>query len=321
MSVPVLLIIFNRPSLTRRTLQAIAAAGPERLLVAADGPRHDADVAACEAARDVVREAALPCPLDLDFAEANLGCGVRVHTAISWALAEHESVVVVEDDCLMHPGFLDYCRAMLVRYRDDERVMHVSGNNFLPPSHRLDAGASYHFSKYTHAWGWATWRRAWRHFDHSLARWPEEKANGLIERWCPDAYEQRYWHDIFDAMYQGRPDVWDYHWMFACWANGGLSAIPRVNQVSNVGSGPDATHTTGPGPYFDLPTGELGALEHPQKVVANAHADAWIFDHNFGGRAMRAADSPLAVARRQLRFLAPPWRAARRAYARLFPGS
>jgi hypothetical protein len=308
-TVPVLLIVFNRPDLTRRALEALAAAGPDLLMVAADGPRHSGEAELCARARRVVDEAVQPCPVEKDYADANLGCGIRVHTAIDWALSRHDSVIVLEDDCIAAPSFLAYCRELLAHYRDDPRVMHVSGNSFRP--HRPAGTYSYHFSKYTHAWGWATWRRAWRHFDHGMRRWPELKRAGLVERWCDERHEQRYWHDVFDRMHRGAPDVWDYQWMFACWAHGGLTAIPRVNLVSNVGTGPDATHTKGPGPYFGLPTGSIGDIAHPPDVVRDEAADARIFDHNFGGRALRDADSLPARLRRRLHFLAPPYRAAR----------
>lgn len=317
MTVPVLVIVFNRPELTRRCLEAVAASSPERVLVAADGPRDEPEAALCARTREVVDDAGFSCPVDRHYADVNLGCGIRVHTAIDWALSRHESVIVLEDDCIAAPTFFGYCRELLAHHRNDERVMHVSGNNFQPRQPTGEHG--YYFSKYTHAWGWATWRRAWRHFDHAMARWPELKASGLVERWCTDRYERRYWHAVFDRVHRGAPDVWDYQWMFACWANGGLAAIPRVNQVSNVGTGPDATHTREPGPYFGLPTPALGEIRHPAEVAADAEADARIFDRNFGGRAMREAGAPGRRLRRRLRFLAPAWRATRSLCARMRP--
>jgi len=308
MSAPVLLIIYKRPDLTRRALAAIAAARPPRIFVAADGPRTAAEAAACNAARAAVDEVA---GIDVvkNFADQNLGCGVRVHTAITWALAQTEEIIILEDDCLPNASFFRFCNELLARYRDDERVMHVSGDNFVG---RANSGPyGYYFSKYTHASGWATWRRAWRHFDWTMARWPELKAAGMVEAWCGDPYERRYWTEMFDRLHHGDREVWDLQWNFACWSQGGVAALPSVNLVVNDGWGPDATHTK---TALSWPASEeLGAIEHPPYVVRNVAADAITFDRNFGGAAMREADSPRARFRRAIAPLLRPARALRRA--------
>ena len=187
-------------------------------------------------------------------------------------------------------SFFRFCNELLAAYRDDERVMHVSGDNFVG---RANSGPyGYYFSKYTHASGWATWRRAWRHFGWTMSRWPELKAAGMVEAWCADPYERRYWSAMFDRLHHGDREVWDLQWNFACWSQGGLAVLPAVNLVLNDGWGPDATHTKTP---LTWPAAEeLGAIEHPPYVVRNAAADAITFDRNFGGAEMRAYDSPSA---------------------------
>lgn len=298
MSVPVLLIIFNRPELTRRTLEAIACAGPRTLLVAADGPRSSEERDLCERTREVISDVDWGCEIRKDYSEKNLRCGVRVYTAIDWALSQYEEVIVLEDDCVPSPSFFGYCAELLEYYRDDERIMHISGNNFQPtqPTTRY----SYYFSKYTHAWGWATWRRAWRHFDWSLRRWPEFKRAGLIQCWCDDPYEQRYWATIFDDMHKGARDVWDYQWNFACWAQFGLVILPCVNLVSNIGVGSSATHTKDLSPYLGLEASEIQSIEHPPYVFRNYEADAYTFANNFGGAAMKRPVSWRTKIRRTL---------------------
>jgi hypothetical protein len=296
MKTPVLVIIFKRPEMTRRVLEAVAAVRPPLILVAADGPRGAFEADQCAAARRVLDEIEFPCEVRTNFADANLGCGIRVHTAITWALEQVEEVVILEDDTLPNASFFRFCDELLARYRDDERVMHISGNNFVGAASKTPY--SYYFSKYTHASGWATWRRAWRHFDWSVARWPEADAAGLLEATGADAYEARYWREIFERIHKGAPDIWDYQWNFAVWSNSGLAILPSVNLVWNDGWGPDATHTQAPMAWPE--TRELGEIRHPSFVFRNVAADAYQFDINFGGAALRAMDSPQARLRRKL---------------------
>lgn len=310
MNAPVLLIIYKRAERARRALAKIVAAKPPRIFIAADGPRSAAEEEACRATRAVVAEFGSASEIITDFAGENLGCGMRVHSAISWAFTQTEELVVLEDDCDPSASFFRYCDEMLAHYRDDERVMHVSGDNFVGRS--AAAPYSYYFSKYTHASGWATWRRAWRHFDWAIARWPELKARGIIETWHSDPYEQRYWMAIYDRLHEGDREVWDLQWNLACWSQSGLVAMPAVNLVVNDGWGPDATHTN---TQFEWPpAGELESpLVHPPWIVRNARADAITFDRNFEGAAMKAADSPRARFRRRISPLLGPARMLKRA--------
>jgi len=315
MSTPVLLIIFKRAELTRRALKAIAVARPPRLLVAADGPRGDFEAAAVAETRAVLEEFDWQCEVVTNFSDTNLGCGVRMYTAIDWAFSLEPEVIILEDDCLPNASFFRFCDELLARYRDDERVMHISGDNFVGP--KLSGPYSYYFSKYTHAWGWASWRRAWRHFDWAMTAWPEAKAAGLLETWCDDPYERAYWTKIWDRMHEGAPDVWDYQWNFACWRQSGLVVLPAVNLVSNEGCGADATHTKDATEFLGRETFELQTIAHPPHVFRNAEADAATFDRNFGGAWLKSMDTPRARFRRHISPYLGPLRFMKRTLKRI----
>lgn len=308
---PVLLIIYKRPDHTRRALELIARARPPLLFVAADGPRTQAEAAACTATRALVEE--YPGQVVTNFSETNLGCGVRVHTAISWAFESAERLLILEDDCAPSPSFFRFCNTLLERFADDERVMHVSGDNFAGEEHAR--GYGYYFSKYTHASGWATWRRAWRHFDWSLQGCDTAVRDGLIEQWHADPYERRYWREQFERLKGGDREIWDLQWNFSCWAQNGLAVLPARNLVENDGWGPDATHSKAPIPW--PAARELEEISDPPCMVRNLEAESLTFDRNFGGAAMKAQDSPRARLRRRIAPLLGPARAARSAWRQL----
>ena len=182
---PVLIIIFNRPDTTRRVFAEIAKARPATLLIAADGPRVDRpeDLDRCAAARRVVEQVDWDCDVRAHYSDVNLGCGRGPATAITWAFEQVQEAIVVEDDCLPHPTFFRFCDELLERYREREQVMHICGNSlrwFSDDDTRSAerAGTTERLS-YWFSWhnvcggGWATWRRAWRHFDLEVKLWPE----------------------------------------------------------------------------------------------------------------------------------------------------
>ena len=104
--------------------------------------------------------------------------------------------------------------------------------------------------------------------------WPEFRDGGRLMDVFGRRVSQAYWTRILDETYDGRFVTWDYQWMLASWVNSGLTVIPRVNLVANLGFDPRATHTTAPTPYANLPAGRLEfPLDHPPCVLADAAAD------------------------------------------------
>ena len=177
-SVPVLFLIFNRPDTTALVMEAIRAARPARLYVAADGPRPGCpgDAERCAEARRVVTAVDWPCQVKTLFRETNLGCRKAVSSAIDWLFACEEEGIILEDDCVPTSDFFSFCGELLERFRDDKQIMAICGSCYAEaePNYR----ASYYFSYYADPWGWATWRRAWRLYDGDLSRWPAFKARG-----------------------------------------------------------------------------------------------------------------------------------------------
>src|SRR5215831_13781675 len=162
---PVALFVFNRPKLTATVYERIRAARPRRLLVVADGPRpfRPEDRQLCRATRQIVSAPDWACELLTNFADENLGCGRRMSSGLDWVFQQCSEAIILEDDCVPCESFFSFCSEMLNRYREDARIMHVSGNNF--QDGRTRGRGSYFFSRYTLSWGWATWRRAWSHYD------------------------------------------------------------------------------------------------------------------------------------------------------------
>jgi hypothetical protein len=281
--VPVLLIVYRRPELTAQVLGAIAHARPRRLFVAADGPRSAAEAAECAAARAAATAVTWPCEVKTDFAASNLGCRARVDSALDWFFTECESGIVLEDDCLPAPDFFRFCQVLLERYRDDARVMHISGETYREGPR---PESSYYFSKYALIWGWATWRRAWRLGDPRMRTWPQVSRDASRLALFDSDDEQSYWQGAFQQMYDGRLATWDYAWMYACLTQG-LSVHPAVNLVRNIGTPVGATHMT-ENPFITRPVGELESeLRHPAWMVRDRQADMDTFDQRFVGSVLK----------------------------------
>jgi hypothetical protein len=280
---PIAYIIFNRPRHTQQTFAAIRAQRPATLLIVADGPRpgHPTDAQNCAETQAIVEQIDWPCKVLRNYSDVNLGCKRRVSSGLDWVFEQVETAIILEDDCIPHEDFFPYCDALLERYATDERVWVVTGNNFQRGKKRGDA--AYYFSKFNHCWGWATWRRAWQHYRVDMPFWPEWQATTDWQKKLPDPVERKIWSNLLDRVKGGEIDTWDYQWTACVWYYGGLTATPNVNLVTNIGFGPDATHTVSAGDQEGLPIYPLGPLTHPKVVQQDRAADRLILNHNFGG--------------------------------------
>ncbi len=248
----ILLLIFNRPETTEAVFNSIRSVRPKHLYVAADGPRsgNEADSRRCEEARRIATSVDWPCAAQTLFRDENLGAGPGVASAITWFFDQETEGIILEDDCVPHPSFYRFCEELLSYYRDDPSVMHISGDNFQLGRRR--GPASYYFSRFTHNWGWASWNRAWKHYDFELI--PEED----------------------------RRHIWDAQWQLSVERNRGLSALPNLNLVQNIGFGGEATHTKSLERISFLAAHEMTfPLVHPSSRAIDAQADRFTYYTHF----------------------------------------
>lgn len=243
MLTPVVFLVFNRPDTTKKIFEAIRQAQPKKLLVVADGARLEqpGEVERCTEVRSLINTVDWECDVLTNYSETNLGCKQRVSSGLDWAFSLVEEAIILEDDCLPDPSFFRFCEEMLEMYRHDERVMMISGTNMLE-EWKSDL-QSYHFSYYGGIWGWASWRRAWQYYDIEMSLWSSPEIKERIRDVLVDKEQYQSNKQAFDASYQGKIDAWGYRWRFARLIQSGLSIVPAVNLVSNIGFRDDATHT------------------------------------------------------------------------------
>lgn len=282
MNTPVAFILFNRPDLTAQVFTAIRAAKPARLLAIADGARASVagEAERCQAARAVLSAIDWPCQIQTNFSDINLGCRRRVATGLDWVFNQCEQAIILEDDCLPDPTFFRFADELLNRYRDDERIMMISGLN-VAGQWKPDR-QSYHFCYNGGIWGWASWRRAWKQYDVDMKAWNDPQVRERIRDVLADDAQFEHRRQIFDSTAAGEIDTWDYQWAFARLRNSGLSVIPATNLVRNIGFRGDATHTVTANEYYDtLPCTPMRfPLRPPAAIGPDRAFDSFQFDLN-----------------------------------------
>jgi hypothetical protein len=253
--VPVVLIVFNRPETTRRTVEAIRRAEPSHLFVIGDGPRHGRadDAKQVAATRAVVASVDWGCPVEWLLREENIGLEPNVELGLDRVFAQVDRALVFEDDCVADPSFFPFAAELLERYRDDRRVWQIAGNTLGVPRH-LFGDDSYRFSTWASVWGWATWADRWhRHRelfprDHTDGSWlesteppvrtkpPVPQPGTLVTRSAERHFAEA------AASADGLAHGWDKHWWLTIMSEGGMCVVPAANLVENIGLGAESTH-------------------------------------------------------------------------------
>ena len=241
----VLFLVFNRLETTKRVFQAIRQAKPPRLYVAADGARESkvGEAEKVKVVRDyIINNIDWKCEVKTLFRNKNLGCKYAVSEGINWFFENEEMGIILEDDCLPSQSFFWFCEELLVRYKDDMRVWHIGGNNF---GFTKVSKEDYCFIRFPQVWGWASWRSRWTKYDKNLTNFNQDFVPNLnlstsLSITNKEVVELK---KRFKLSSEGKIDTWDFQWHATVMINNGLCVIPYKNLVSNLGYGPDATHT------------------------------------------------------------------------------
>lgn len=288
---PLLLLAYNRPEKMRGLVEALRPLAPRVVYVVVDGPKPgDArDAERVQQVRDAVAEIDWEVELHTRFRPVNVGLRASISDAVTWAVREYGQVAVIEEDVVPGPAFLPYVDHMLDVFRDDDRIMHISGYNVVPRDVLSAPSRGSRLTRYPESIAWATWDRAWRLYDDGLS-WPGARRIHDLRRVVGRRPAAAKWVMNFRDASAGRISTWAYRWIASMWAHDGFTVSPNENLVDYVGHD-DGTHTvTGPSwrelPRYDGPIAPLleGPVEHDDA------GDRWVNRVVFRG-------TPLGVTR------------------------
>ena len=277
----ILFIIFKRKETALKVLEIIKQVKPKYFYIAADGWRDENEKIKCLETREAVLKAInFECEIKTLFRDKNLGCCDGVAGAIQWFFENVEQGIILEDDCLPEISFFDYCEKLLNYYKDNERIMHITGDS---PLDRKVGEASYYFATIQHCWGWASWRRAWKYYDSTMKTISFKDTKKTLKRRYKDFNIRDYWKNWFYRT--GDINTWDYQWTYCIISKDGICINPNLNMVSNIGFGADSTHTSNSEDEnanrktYPMDTENI---IHPSKIECDREADFEIAIKRFG---------------------------------------
>lgn len=238
---PIALFTYNRPQHTRRTIEALQRnrlARESDLIVFSDAPKSDMHADGVRQTREYLRTIDSFRSVRLVERGENLGLARSIIDGVTSVVNEYGRVIVLEDDLVTLPDFLEYMNDALDRYSHEERVMQVSAYMFPLKS---DPEEDAFFLPLTTSWGWATWKRAWKSFDQHAKGYTLVKADEALRRRfnLDGAYD---YYSMLEDQLAGRIDSWAVRWQLSVFLQGGLVLYPAYSMVINIGFDGSGTH-------------------------------------------------------------------------------
>jgi hypothetical protein len=231
---PIALFVYNRPRHTRATLAALRGNGlaaQSDLFVFSDAARKPEAAAGVAEVREVLRSIDGFKSITVVERSANMGLAASITEGLNDLCERRGRAIVLEDDLATSAHFLDYMNAALERYDSEDRVMQISGHMFRAS---LGTAEDALFLPFITSWGWATWARAWRHYDPLARDYPKLLADRVLRRRFDLDGHYPYFKMLL-AQQRGRIDSWAIRWYLSVFFRDGLALYPRKSMVRNLG--------------------------------------------------------------------------------------
>ncbi len=227
---PILYCCYNRLNLIKKSLKVLQDISCSNLYIAIDGSKNKQDEIIVDEVIKYIKKIKFKSNVKFLIRNKNLGCKIAISSAIDWFFSHEEEGIILEEDILPSQNFFYFCEYTLDKYRNNEKIFMINGTNYLG----LNKSNKYFYSQHFLIWGWATWKRAWKHYDVEMKEWHNEVVkNKLKDRYSKQEFD--FLNQRFNSLFQSYKDTWDIQWYFTCVINNKLAIMPEANLVSNIG--------------------------------------------------------------------------------------
>jgi hypothetical protein len=264
---PIVIFAYRRPEHLRRTLFSLMRCegfDDSPVIIYGDGPKTTEEVEGVDATQRLAREM-LGSVAEYHFSNTNKGLSQSIIDGVTEVIRRFGRAIVIEDDLLLTSDFLTYMNAALDRYANNHEVFQVSGYMFDVPEFAERRNVL--FLPFTVSWGWATWERAWDHFDVLAKGWDRLLIDNAL-RYKFDIDGTYGYSTMLVRQMMGRQDSWAVRWYWSAFQNSALTVFPPRTLVINIGLDGTGSHGRGILRNFSCDRAEqlVGEVDFPRNV-------------------------------------------------------
>lgn len=238
---PIAFFAYKRPEHTRRSLESLAknhGAESSELFVFCDGIKKPEDKEAIQQVRNVVRSQQWCGKVHIIEREQNMGLAKSVIHGVTDLCGKYGRVIVLEDDLILSPFFLEYMNKALDFYEAESEIIQISGHMFPV---KLTSANDTVLLPFTTSWGWATWKRAWQHFDPEMSGYKLLSNNRKL-KYKFNLNNSYPYFNMLESQINGDIDSWAIRWYLSTFIINGLTLYPIRTLVENIGFDGSGTH-------------------------------------------------------------------------------
>jgi hypothetical protein len=273
--VAVLILGYNRPNDMRKLIEALRLIKPARMYFSVDGPSifREGDNEKVLETQRLLGEINWNCNIKTRFLATNMGCKVAISSAIDWFFENEDYGIILEDDCIPTPAFFNFAAKRLIEYKDNPRVMHVSGSSYFMKE--TNNKSSYYYSRIPNVWGWATWKRAWNYMQLIDSNLDTKLTSVKVHNYFHNRKVSKWFLRYIEEAKSPNSSVWSTSWTLSIINNQGVCISPMGNLVKNIGFRDSATHSTSISfrKYQEFKFGEVSNLPGPKTLEVNEELD------------------------------------------------
>ena len=261
---PIALVTYNRPEHLKQVLSRLWRDRVEPLYVFIDGPKDQADGQNVQEVRRLVSEITWTTPHVMAYS-TNQGLATSVMGAVDYVLDRHETVIVLEDDCVPGPHFFNYMDTCLDLYQSCFDIMGVTGYTISVPHEICDNYPwDVYFFPRAGSWGWGTWKRAWNLHNRDLA-----DVYARVQRSGVDIFQGGYDVEVYtEQVLKGHRDIWTPSWILSIYLAQAQFVYPVISHIRNIGFDGRGTHK-GISNRYDTPIAQETPTRFPSAIVSN----------------------------------------------------
>lgn len=239
--IAVLILFFNRPNMLSRVFEQVKIARPSKLYLFQDGARENRpdDIINVQKCREVVADIDWDCEVHINYQEKNNGCDPSEYLAQKWMFETEEMGIILEDDDVPSQSFFPFCKELLERYKDDQRINMICGMNNLE---KYDSPYDYVFTTTETITGWATWKRVIDEWVDHVAFLENEYYVEKFKDFYKDQFNVKKRIELYKK--QNEEGIAYYESILSTNAkmNSRLNIVPCKNLISNIGNEGESTH-------------------------------------------------------------------------------
>lgn len=239
---PIILFVYNRPAHTQKVLSALECAdlaNESQLFIYSDAAKNANAIELVNQVRAIIREPRNFKKITIIERNKNFGLAANIIDGVTTIINKYGRIIVLEDDLEISKYGLQYFNDALNKYQFNDNVMGISGYMY-PVKNDIQLDESFFF-RVANSWGWATWQRAWKHFDDDINRLTKDFNREDIQRFSVDQSEN-FWKQVQEFK-SGKINSWAIRWYLSVFNRRGLTLYPRESMIQNIGTDGSGTHS------------------------------------------------------------------------------